>query len=69
MADVYYQVAKKLVEELIARHLEWLASEEEKQTVAWPSSDEFTVESGQLCIDEVVKVSPSHIKSAYSNMA
>ena len=56
MADVYYKVAKKLVEELITRYLERLASEAEKQTVAWPSSDGFTVESGQRCIAEVMKV-------------
>lgn len=57
MADVYYQVAKKLVEELIARYLEWLADEAEKQAIAWPSSDGFTVESGERCIVEVVKAS------------
>ena len=58
MADVYYRVAEKLVQQLIFRNFERLASEEsrEKQTVSWPSSDEFTVENGRQCIANEVEV-------------
>ena len=58
MADVHYKVAEKLVRQLIFRNLERLASEEEreKQTVSWPSSDEFTVENGRQCIANEIEV-------------
>ena len=55
-SDVHYRVAGELVERAISGGLERLASERGSKTVAWPSSEELTVEKGQHAIENTVKV-------------
>ena len=55
-SDVHYRVAEELVERAISGGLERLASERGSKTVAWPSSEELTVEKGQHAIENTVKV-------------
>ena len=49
-------VARELVRRVISGSLQRLARERERQTVAWPTGEEFTVQRGQQAIADTVKV-------------
>lgn len=50
------RVAAALVERAISGGLQQLAMERSSQPVAWPTSEEFTVEKGEKAIERTVKV-------------
>lgn len=56
MTDYHFRVAAELVQRAISGGLERVASERASKTVAWPVSEDFTVEKGQQAIGETVKV-------------
>ena len=59
MTDVHYRVAEELVQRAISGGLKRLASARGSKTVAWPTSQEFTVERGTEAIEDTVKVQVS----------
>ena len=54
--EVDRRMAMELVQRAITRSLEELAKETSETTILWPSSEEFTVESGQRAIERTVQV-------------
>ena len=54
--DEYYLQAQRIVREVIRNSVERVAREYSIQRVAWPHSDEFTIEKGAEAIQETVEV-------------
>lgn len=58
----YQSEARELVQSLIISCLQKLASEETDQVIQWSSVAEFTPETGQSDIEQLIKVSTQHFQ-------
>lgn len=58
----YQSEARELVQSLIISCLQKLASEETDQVIQWSSVAEFTPETGQSAIEQLIKVSTKHFQ-------
>ena len=58
----YQSEARELVQSLIISCLKKLASEETDQVIQWSSVAEFTPETGQSDIEQLIKVSTQHFQ-------
>lgn len=58
----YQSEARELVQSLIISCLQKLASEETDQVIQWSSVAEFTPQTGQSAIEQLIKVSRQHFQ-------